>query len=248
MSKIRVSAVSYTNTKPFVYGIQHSGLLDKIELSLDIPSDCARKLLNDEADIGLVPAAILLDIPDHQIVSDYCIGADGAVNSVFIFSNKPVNEIKTLRLDLQSRTSNALAKVLLENYWKQQVDYITDIEADAFVEIGDRTFGKKELYPYVYDLAEEWKKFTGLPFVFAVWASNKPIDASFVKEFNSALQLGLQNTGHVLTELPKVENFDLEDYLFNKLDFDLTNSKREALKLFHSYILKNSQVHILSNN
>ena len=102
MNKIKVSAVSYTNTKPFVYGLTHSDVIDQIDLSLDIPSDCARKLIDDEADIGLVPVAALLNIPNYQIISDYCIGATGAVNSVFIFSNLPIGEIKTIRLDSYS--------------------------------------------------------------------------------------------------------------------------------------------------
>ena len=236
MSKIRVSAVSYTNTKPFVYGLQHAGILKKIDLSLDIPSDCAQKLIEDQADIGLIPVAALLDIPGHSIISNYCIGANGAVNSVFIFSEKPIKEIKTIRLDSQSRTSNALARILLKNYWKVNPDLTTDNQTDAFVEIGDRTFGKKNNFPFVYDLAEEWKNFTGLEFAFAVWAANKPISQEFVDEFNSALSLGINNIPNVVSELPKRNDFDLDDYLTHKLDYWLTDSKRQALKLFLGYL------------
>ena len=118
MNKIRVSAVSYTNTKPFVYGLQHSGILDRIDLSLDIPSDCAAKVISDEADLGLIPVAALLSIPEYHIISDFCIGADGPVDSVFLFSEKPVEEIRSVSLDAQSRTSNGLARVLLKYHWK----------------------------------------------------------------------------------------------------------------------------------
>lgn len=236
MNKIRVSAVSYTNTKPFVYGLQHSGILEKIDLSLDVPSDCAQKLIDNQADIGLVPVVALLDIPEYKIISDYCIGANGAVNSVFIFSNKPINEVKTIRLDLQSRTSNALAKVLLKNHWKINPETISDNNADAFVEIGDRTFGKKDKYPFVYDLAEEWKNFTGLQFAFAVWASNKTISPQFITEFNSALRLGIENIPQVISELPKRNDFNLEDYLTNKLDYSFTDSKIRSLELFLNYV------------
>lgn len=243
MSKIRVSAVSYTNTKAFDYGLHHSEVLKKIELSFDHPSDCAQKLIDDEVDIGLVPVAALLNIPTYKIISDYCIGANGAVNSVFIFSDKPINQIKTLRLDLQSRTSNNLAKVLLENYWDVYPIYTDNSESDAFVEIGDRTFGKANKYPYVYDLAEEWKTFTGLEFVFAVWASNKSMESNFVVEFNTALKLGIDNLPKVIAELPKRNDFDLDDYLTNKIDYRLTESKRSALKLFLEYLKKmNNQV------
>lgn len=236
MSKIRVSAVSYTNTKPFVYGLQHAGILKKIDLSLDIPSDCAQKLIENKTDIGLIPVAALLDIPGYSIISNYCIGANGAVNSVFIFSDKPIHEIKSIRLDTQSRTSNALAKILLKNYWKVSPDVTTDDQADAFVEIGDRTFGKKNSFQFVYDLAEEWKNFTGLEFAFAVWASNKSISPEFITEFNSALRLGIENIPQVISELPKRSDFDLDDYLTNKLDYSFTDSKIRALELFLNYV------------
>ena len=118
MNKIRISAVSYTNTKPFIYGLNHSGILKKIDLSLDTPTDCAQKLIDDAVDIGLIPVAATLSLKHWEIVSDYCIGAVGAVNSVFIFSNCEIKDVKTLQLDPQSRSSNNLAMVLLKNYWK----------------------------------------------------------------------------------------------------------------------------------
>ena len=234
MKKIKVSAVSYTNTKPFVYGLTHSEIINQIDLSLDIPADCARKLIVNQVDIGLVPVAALLDIPNYQIISDYCIGAHGAVNSVFIFSNQPISTIKTIRLDSQSRTSNNLALVLLKNYWKIYPEIVEENE-DAFVLIGDRTFGKKQDYKYAYDLAEEWKQFTGLPFAFAVWASNKVISNEFINEFNIALKWGLDNRLDVI-ENYQPNGFNLEDYLTNKLDFNLDKKKREAINLFLTYI------------
>ena len=231
MSKIRVSAVSYTNTKPFIYGLQHSDIIDLIDLSLDVPSDCAKKLITGQADIGLVPVVALLDIPDYHIISDYCIGAVTAVNSVFIFSKIPADQIKSLKLDDQSRTSNELAKILLKEHWNNPV-FISDDDADAFVEIGDRTFGKKDKFPYAYDLAEEWIKFTGLPFTFAVWASNKPISQQFVDKFNAALKFGLDHRKDVIKQLPANNDFDLEDYLHHHIDFTLDQKKQEALELF----------------
>jgi chorismate dehydratase len=243
-NNIRISAVSYTNTKPFIYGLQHNSILNQIDLSLDIPSDCAQKIIDDQADIGLMPVAALLDLPYWQIVSDYCIGAVGAVNSVFIFSNCPIEEADIIQLDPESRSSNNLAKVLLKNYWKvaplqiiNAPDYAnsTGIKT-AFVQIGDRTFGKKNQYKYVYDLAEIWQQLTGLPFVFAAWIANKPIDPEFMKGFNTALKAGLDAREEVLKTLPKYSDFDLRDYLFNKLDFNLTEQKKEALYKFLNYI------------
>ncbi|HEY4323358.1 MAG TPA: menaquinone biosynthesis protein [Mucilaginibacter sp.] len=245
MNKIRISAVSYTNTKPFIYGLKHSDILQKIDLSLDNPTDCAQKLIDDVIDIGLIPVAATLNLKHWEIVSDYCIGAIGAVNSVFIFSNCDISEIKTLQLDPQSRSSNNLARVLLKNYWKADhlmiekdaTDYSQSTDPNtAFVQIGDRTFGKKEQYKYVYDLAEEWQKFTGLPFVFAAWIANKTIPADFIAEFNDALKYGLGHRKDLLKELPERNDFDFEDYLMHKLDFNLTEDKKKALYLFLEYI------------
>ncbi|MGY4384323.1 chorismate dehydratase [Pedobacter sp. UYP24] len=240
MDKFKISAVAYTNTKPFIYGISHSDIASKIELSLDIPSDCAAKLIDGQVDIGLIPVAAIPNVPNANIVASYCIGSVGAVNSVFIFSNVPVHEIKTLRLDSHSRTSNNLAKVLLKFYWQNDVDYITDIDTltDAIVLIGDRTFGKKDSYSFAYDMGEEWMNFTGLPFVYAAWVANRTIPDEFISEFNKALALGLSYRKELLKELPVYQGFDLEDYLFNKLDFELTDKKKEALQLFLSYISK----------
>lgn len=236
MNKIKVSAVSYTNSKPFVYGLMHSGILSQIDLSLDVPSDCATKLINNQADIGLVPVAALLNIPNYQIISNYCIGASGAVDSVFIFSDKPIEKIKTIGLDIQSRTSNYLARVLLKNFWQVSPEIVLDQPAEAFVQIGDRTFGKKNQFAYTYDLAEEWGKYSGLPFVFAVWAANKEISESFLLDFNTALKYGLDHREDVIKSIPFRDNFDVSDYLLNKIDYDLDIKKLEALKLFHQLI------------
>lgn len=238
MNKIKISAVAYTNTKAFIYGIEHSAVLEKIDLSLDIPTDCAAKVIDGTVDIGLIPVAAIPNVPNANIISDYCIGSVGAVNSVFIFSNVPAEQIRTLKLDSHSRTSNNLAKVLLKFHFKQEVTHTTDPDAvtDAIVLIGDRTFGKKDNYAYAYDMGEEWMKFTGLPFVYAAWVANKEIPEAFVTEFNAALKKGLAERAELLKTLPVNPLFDLEDYLMHKLDFELTDKKREALSLFLSYI------------
>ncbi|MCC8408014.1 menaquinone biosynthesis protein [Mucilaginibacter sp. UR6-1] len=244
MKKIRISAVSYTNTTPFIYGIQHTDFINKIDLSLDIPADCAQKLIDDKADIGLIPVAATLNMPEWHIVSDYCIGANGPVASVFIFSNCDIHDVKYLQLDPQSRSSNNLARVLLKNFWRINPELIIDAKDyslsaspdTAFVQIGDRTFGKADKYSYVYDLAGEWQKFTGLPFVFAAWISNKPIPAGFIEEFNTILKFGLDNRPELFKELPHRDDFDIEDYLLNKIDYLLTDEKRKALHLFLIYV------------
>ena len=116
--KIRVGAVSYLNTKPLLYGIEHSPVINEIDLAIDYPSRIANMLLKNEIDIGLVPVAILPKIKTHYICTDYCIGSNGAVASVCLFSEVPINKIEKVLLDYQSQTSVQLVKILLKEYWK----------------------------------------------------------------------------------------------------------------------------------
>jgi chorismate dehydratase len=148
VQRIKVSAVSYINTLPFLYGINNSEIKDQLDLSLDIPSDCAKKLLSGEVDIGLVPVAILPQLKEYHIISDYCIGAVGDVDSVALYSDVPLDEIESVYLDYQSRSSVNLVKVLAKEYWhisptwNDTTDgYENKIEGNiAGVIIGDRTF------------------------------------------------------------------------------------------------------------
>ncbi len=236
MKKIRLSAVSYTNTLPFLRGLRQSTVMDQVDMTLDIPSVCARKLIQDEADLGVVPVAALPEIANYRIVTDFCIGASGAVDSVFIFSHKPVSEIRTLRLDSHSRTSNALARVLLKFHWKNDVTIVDTEDADAFVQIGDRTFGKKQQTPYYYDLAEEWEAFQGLPFVFAVWVANKPLPEEFINAFNKALAAGVGQRLEVAKEIETRPDFDFVHYLTTNIDYDLNAEKRQAIELFLNFV------------
>lgn len=245
MKRINISAVNYTNSKPFIYGLQHSALLKDINLSLDIPSDCAQKLIDNTVDIGLIPVAAILKLPYWEIVSDYCIGANGAVDSVFIFSPCPIEEVQQVQLDPESWSSNNLAKVLIKNYWGLQPAFIVDATdygdskdmKTAYVQIGDRTFGKKKQYAYVYDLAEEWQKFTGFPFVFAAWIANKPIPPAFVAKFNEAMQYGLNHREELFKEeMTERPDFDLKNYLLHQIDYDFTDEKKVALHLFLDFV------------
>ena len=241
---IRISAVSYTNTIPFIYGLQNHAISKEIQLSLDVPAMCADKLKEDKVDIGLIPVAEILNLPESYIISDYCIGAKGAVDSVFIFSNCPIKDIKYIQLDPQSKSSNQLALVLLKNYWKIEPEFVLKAKEygrsphpkTAFVQIGDRTFGQVDKHSFVYDLAAEWQKFTGLEFVFAAWVSNKKLDSGFIEKLNESLKFGLDNRLKILENMEMRKDFDLIDYLMHKIDYQFTDSKKQALQLFHTYI------------
>ncbi len=248
MEKVKISVVSYLNSKPFIYGLKHSELINNVELSLDIPSDCARKLLNGEVDLGLIPIAVIPKLKEHYIISDYCIGAEGKVTSVMMYSEVPLQEISTILLDYQSRTSVTLVKVLANNYWKISPTWI-NAEANfennikdttAAVIIGDRTFGLENKYKYAYDLSEEWQKFTQLPFVFACWVANKPLPETFINSFNQALKFGLDNRTQLISELKELNVYhtDIADYLNHHIKFNYDTEKQIALKLFLSYCEK----------
>ncbi|TAE40877.1 MAG: radical SAM protein [Sphingobacteriales bacterium] len=242
---IKISAVSYTNTLPFIYGLTHSDIKTEINLSLDVPAVCAQKLIDNEVDVGLIPVAAMVALPQAHIVSDYCIGAHGAVNSVFIFSNCPIGDVTHLQLDAESKTSNQLALVLMKYYWKinpqlvlNASNYAQSAQAKtAFVQIGDRTFGQQNHFAYTYDLAAEWKTFTGLPFVFALWVSNKKLNDDFIKKLNTAFKLGLDNRAEVIKHIKKIPNFDVSDYLYHKIDYRLDDLKMQALERFNQYIV-----------
>lgn len=240
MNLLRISAVSYLNTLPFVYGIQHSGFLRQAQLSLDVPSVCADKLISGEADIGLVPVAAIPLIKNARIISDFCIGADGAVQTVLLVSRKSLALLQKIHLDLDSRTSVALAKILAREYWNIHPDWCglsIDIEADsieAAVLIGDKTFNLPAGYSYIYDLGAEWKAFTGLPFVFACWVVNREISPEQEKELNDAFAYGMAHKEQAInaqTELP-ISKTRLLDYLNNSISFKMDDAKRQALKLF----------------
>ncbi len=231
----KISVVSYLNSKVFIKGLEQDPIFD---FRLDVPAECARKLRDNEVDIGLIPVATIPEIPNANIISDFCISAFGAVNSVFLFSNVPVQEIKKIYLDNHSRTSNKLCKFLIENHWKINVEWLnrsTDFveinDSEAFVLIGDRTFDLIDKYKFQYDLAEEWNNYNGLPFVFAAWVANKEIDKDFIQKFNAALANGIQKIEDVIAE-NLVPDFDVDDYLKNKIQYHLNEEKHKAINLF----------------
>ena len=139
-TKVRVGAVSYLNTKPLIYGIEKGMIKDEAELLIDYPSKIAGMLLDDKIDVGLVPVAILPKMKEHYIISDYCIGSVGEVASVCLFSEVPLYDIETILLDYQSRTSVALLKVLIKEYWKLDVDF-EDTSGDYQSKISGTTAG-----------------------------------------------------------------------------------------------------------
>jgi chorismate dehydratase len=237
--KIRVGAVSYLNTKPLIYGFEQGMMKESVDLKIDFPSKIATMLLEDEIDVGLVPVAIIPEMKEHHIISDYCISCDGEVASVCLFSDVPLDKIERILLDYQSRTSVELLKILIKQHWK--IDLVLEATSGEYqsrisgttaaLVIGDRALIQRKISPYIYDLGLEWKKFTNLPFVFAAWISNKKLDNDFINSFNEANSAGLSKIETVVKANP-FSKFNLNDYYTKYISFQLNDAKQEALKLF----------------
>ncbi|MEI7895614.1 MAG: menaquinone biosynthesis protein [bacterium] len=246
MKLLRISAVSYLNTFPFVYGLKESGLLHDFSLELDVPSICAEKLRTGAVDIALVPAGALPEIRGYHYISDYCIGAVGPVKTVLLLSKVPLEKISRIYLDFDSRTSVELVKVLAKNHWHIAPEWENlksgqssspgDIE--SLVAIGDKTFLIRQDFPYVYDLASEWIAYTGLPFVFAVWVSGTRLADEVLRQFEGAISYGIDHKRECVEyfrdKLPACE--DCLDYLVNNISYEFDERKKEGLATFLDYL------------
>lgn len=242
--KIRIGAVSYLNTKPLLYGLQNGPIRDDIELTLDYPSNLVKALKNDQIDIGLIPVAALAEMEAYHIVSDYCIGTEGEVASVCVFSDVPLEEIDTVLLDYQSRTSVLLCKILFAQHWKKSVQFI-NAEDETYIEkikgnvaglvIGDRALRIRDRFKFIYDLGMGWKEMTGLPFVFAVWAVKKPINAKFIPSLNEAFGLGLSKINLIIKDNDE-SNYPMDMYFRKNISYVLTKDMRASMELFLSFI------------
>jgi chorismate dehydratase len=237
----RIGAVSYLNTLPFLLGIEQSDIMQRIELVKDYPAKIAQDLMDGTIDIGLVPVAIIPLLKEAHLVSNYCIGAEGPVASVAIFSQVPMEEIKTVYLDYQSRTSIQLAQILLKQYWKQDVEFIPASEgyiekisgSTAGVIIGDRALASNPNFKYSFDLAAAWVAHTGLPFVFATWVANKPIPEEFMKQFDIANSYGLAHLEEVIAGVPANETgYDLHKYYTENISYQFSPEKKKGMELF----------------
>ena len=245
MSKVRVSAISYLNTIPFIYGLQNSSILSKIDMAFDVPSVCAQRLQNNTADIGIVPVAIIPSLPEHHIISNYCIGAKGKVRTVALFSNSNINEIKTIYLDGDSRTSALLVKILAHKFWKIYPEFKPleiknlDEQNAGFMLIGDKVFDAERQFAHSFDLSEEWYKFKNLPFVFAAWSANNKLDEHFLNEFNDALAFGVNNIqAAIKLHSNGIDKKTAEEYFEKYISYNFDALKRQGLIEFWNLALE----------
>lgn len=200
-SRLRVGAVNYLNTKPLVYGLEQ--LAPEVQLVFDLPSRLADQLSAGQLDVALIPSIEMLQDRSYRTVSDACIACRGPVLSVKLFCRVPVDQIRTLALDEGSRTSAALSRILLkERYGIEPAleslpigEGIAASQADAVLLIGDRAMhGQPGNFVEVWDLGDEWVRWSKLPFVFAMWTARPGIELHELETaLSAARDLGLAN-------------------------------------------------------
>lgn len=246
---MKIGAVSYLNTKPLIDYWQSDG---NDEMVLDLPSRLADQLLAGSIDVGLIPAVEVFRQPEFVIVPNACIACEGPVWSVKLISRVPMHEIRTLSLDEGSRTSAILSQVLLHHLCDVRPDKSPlpidqdwwTVATDAAVVIGDRAMNaESEEFPYQWDLGEQWNLWTGMPFVFAVWATRQEI-ADNQSEHLCRLQAALnESRDEGVRNLPAIARLHADSYgltfesclkyLSYYLHFNFGERQRQAVNHFH---------------
>jgi len=255
---MRISAISYLNTAPLMWDFDHGEAGRDFDISYTLPSGCARALAEGAADIGIVPAAAYTQIPGLQILPDVAIASRRAVRSILLISKVPVEEIRTVALDTSSMTSVALTRILFEKCWggersftamDPQLDKML-ATCDAGLLIGDPALKVDSaryhtLGYHIVDLAEEWIRFTGKPFVFAFWAVRgealqdaPPPDlaAVFQKSRDHGLEVSsLNQTAREWAPRLAISEAEVRSYLTENIHYQLDAACLEGLQLFFRY-------------
>ncbi len=246
---VRIGAVNYLNSKPLIEGLNL--LAPKAELILDYPSRLADGLAHGLLDVALIPSIECLRDKGYEIVSDACVATHGPVLSVKLYSRVPVAEIRSLALDEGSRTSAVLAQIMLaERYGvKPEIQPLplslstNGTDADAVVIIGDRAIKPpREKFAATWDLGEEWLDWTGLPFVFAMWATREGFELGNVEEaLNRARDRGVENIAAIARREAPVLGLSEQsaiDYLSKNLYYQFGSAERSGLVLFQQLAVK----------
>jgi chorismate dehydratase len=254
MSRLRISAISYLNTAPLMWDFEHGDAGRNFKISYTLPSACARALETGTADIGIIPAAAYTAIPGLQILPDVAIASRRAVRSILLVSKVPIEQIRSVALDTSSLTSVALTKILFEKWlgggrtftpMAPEIDTMLTAH-DAGLVIGDPALKIDRSQYHTLDLAEEWIRHTGKPFVFAFWAAR----SAALQESNSAPDLaaifrisrdhGLQTSN--LNQIARdwaprlgISEADVRSYLTENIHYQLDAGCLEGLQLFYRY-------------
>lgn len=239
MNPKQIYIVEYLNALPFLHGLESNKELLDINIHLEVPSACATAFEQGNADIVLMPIGALIN-HHAEIISNYCIGCDGTVKTVCVFSNKKsLADIRTIKKDPSSKTSNKLLDILIHFFWKREdiiiLDDDVDNNADASLIIGDAAFLARKNHSLIIDLGYEWKKFTTLPFVFAVWISKIALNKKFIEDLNNSLRFGLKQIASISNNYQDIDYKETLDYLTHCISYEFDDRKKEALALYHDY-------------
>lgn len=254
MKRLRISAISYLNTAPLMWDFEHGRAGAGFDISYTLPAQCAASLQDGSADIGIIPAAAYCTIPDLAVVPGVAIASRRAVRSILLVSKVPLKDIRTVALDTSSMTSVALTRVLFAKWWGGERTFSAmapDIaqmleQHDAGLVIGDPALQIDRSRYVTYDLAEEWIRFTGKPFVFAFWAVRQAAlrdaasDADLAAVFQQSRDHGLkpENVDHVALEwAPRLGLSEamVRDYLTHSIHYFLDAECLAGLRLFYQY-------------
>lgn len=241
--QLRIGAVSYLNSKPLVEGLAE--LCPEADLVLDYPSRLADGLAHRRLDVALIPSVEAFSDPNYEVVSTGCVATHGPVFSVKVFFRTHPGAVRTLALDEGSRTSAALARVMLDERFGVQPQLqklpfgksAEETEADAVLLIGDRAMSSpREQFPFVWDLGEEWVSWTGLPFVFAMWIGRKDAElGDLPARLNAARDLGLLHLDEIVQRESSAMDLPSEmvrHYFTRNLHFRIGKAEEMGLRLF----------------
>jgi chorismate dehydratase len=245
MANPKISVVQYLNTAPLVWGMLHGPQQGKYDLEFTTPGACADAVRQRRAAVGIVPSIEVQRLEHAQVITGISIASKGQVKSVLLLSKKPIEKVQSIALDNSSRTSTALLRVLLRKFYSHFVALKPQApkpeamlkSADAALVIGDPALTFQGKVEHVYDLAAEWKKFTGLPFVFAVWAGYEDARLGrFRKDFEESREYGLAHLDEIAAEYApklKLPGEALKVYLSENINYSLDEENRQGLREFY---------------
>jgi len=241
----RIGAVSYLNTRPLIRGLEQDARDERIELVLDVPSGLGRRLAQGELDLALLPVIELASIDGVEIVPGLAITTRGASRSVLLLARRPLDEVQSVALDAESRTSNCLVQVLFAERWNKLPRFVPGPRGvdealaahDAVVRIGDKAlFEPTPTGATVHDLGLAWTEATGLPFVYAVWAARAGVvDRRLYRLLHDSRRRGAAAIEHIAQSFSFNGLHDpalARTYLMEHIHYRLGADEIEAMRWF----------------
>jgi chorismate dehydratase len=241
----KVSVVQYLNAVPLVWGMLKGIQQGRYALEFTTPAACADAVRLGKTDLGIIPSIEYQRLERAQVLSGISIAAKEEVKSVLLLSKVPIEKVQTVAVDNSSRTSAALLRILMRKFYSRWVNVVPSApkpaqmlkRAEAALIIGDPALTYDGQVPEVYDLAAEWKKFTGLPFVFALWVGREEAKVGrYRKDFEGSRDYGLAHIDAIAAEYAPKLNMQppgVKAYLTQNVDYSLDEENRKGLRLFY---------------